>query len=88
MMFVVAAACSASLSTHFRRYISDGGEKCLLRLTMFRAKYGKNGELVAVPLGFVIRMYLVSRYCHNHDVSAIFLDVIAVTRIPRTESCA
>jgi hypothetical protein len=56
----------------FRRYISDGGEKCLLRLTMFRAKYGKNGELVAVPLRSG-RTYLVSRYCNNHDVSAFWM---------------
>ena len=53
------------------RYIREG-EKSLLRVTMFRAKYGKNGELVTVPLR-PGRSYLVSRYVPNFDVSAFWI---------------
>ncbi|KAM0930148.1 hypothetical protein ACQ4PT_000947 [Festuca glaucescens] len=45
----------------YKSFLGDGGDKCLLRVTMFRGKYGRKGELVAAPLQ-PGRSYLISRY--------------------------
>ncbi|KAM0908551.1 hypothetical protein ACQ4PT_015389 [Festuca glaucescens] len=44
----------------YKSFLGDG-DKCLLRVTMFRAKYGRKGQLVAAPLhsGYFIDVGIV-----------------------------
>jgi hypothetical protein len=55
----------------YRGSIGDS-DRWVLRVTMFRAKYGKSGELVAVPLQ-PGRSYLMSRYLTNYQMSAFWI---------------
>ncbi|KAM0908547.1 hypothetical protein ACQ4PT_015386 [Festuca glaucescens] len=43
------------------RNFMGAGDKCHIQVTMFRAKYGRNGELLTVPLG-PGRSYIFSRH--------------------------
>jgi hypothetical protein len=64
--------CLVERALRLEGHSTVDGDECVLRVTTFRARYGKDGELVATPLR-PGRSYLISRYVRSFNAPAFWI---------------